>query len=115
MSENSLIKKYSHLGILSVGGQEIYLPFETREMFVKDCTELSLAIIGLDFFSFAQNVLIARTDEYDFSSFLEERLDWIHLVEKCNQTVLMALNKEYNINKARYYNPTAITKSESGL
>jgi hypothetical protein len=110
--EAFLVKKYSHSGRIS--GGETFLPLSTKEQFVEECTLLSVAIGGLEFFHVkSQNVIpVEPVTTFDYSLFLQHSENWSERVKKCNEAALRVLIEEEKEDPTQYYNPLLFEKPE---
>jgi hypothetical protein len=110
--EAFLLKKYSHYGRIS--GGEIFLPLSTKEQFVEECTSLSVAIGGLEFFHVKlQKVIpVEPVTTFDYSIFLQHSDNWSESVKKCNESALRVLIEEEKEDPTQYYNPLLFEQPE---
>jgi hypothetical protein len=108
--EEVLLKKYSHYGRIS--GGEIFLPLSTKEQFVEECTLLSVALGGLEFFYVKlQNVIpVEPVTTFDSSMFLQHSDNWSERVKTCNEAALRVLIEEEKKDPTQYYNPLLFEK-----
>jgi hypothetical protein len=110
--EAFLLKKYFHYGRIS--GREFFLPLSTKEQFVEECTLLSVAIGGLEFFHVrSQHVIpVEPVIIFDYSMLLQHSENWSESVKKCNEAALRVLIEEEKEDPTQYYNPLLMERPE---
>ncbi|HBY20240.1 MAG TPA: hypothetical protein DEG71_04415 [Clostridiales bacterium] len=106
MIEDILIEKYAKFGRVSPS-REIYLPINLREKFVNDCTELNVAIIGIELFHMQECYVIPVNpiSGIDSSELLRKYERWEDIVKECNRLALYVLNEEEKEDNTLYFNP----------
>lgn len=99
-----LITEYEQNGHLAAEG-ELYLPLHAIHEFVKDCADLNVAIIGLDFLLKTDDDLYIRINSLDCTEILGSFTDWNSLVEYCNHIVLSNVEGEQVSENTEYCIP----------
>ncbi|TCP69027.1 hypothetical protein [Baia soyae] len=102
-----LITEYEQNGHLAAEG-EVYLPVSAIHEFVKDCGDLNIAIIGLDYVLKQDEDFYIRLNSLDCSEILASFTDWNSLVEYCNHIVLSNIEGEQTSENMEYFIPIMI-------
>ena len=86
-----LLKKYSSKG--TVGGKELIVHIQYCVDFIKDCTDMQLAIIGADgFILHDDGSHEGRLDEIaDFSKVIES--NWERYIDRCNRSAMLFMEE----------------------
>ncbi|MBY6037010.1 hypothetical protein KUV80_10105 [Fictibacillus nanhaiensis] len=110
--EESLIDKFQNRGILS--GEELYLNILDSFDFISACTDLNLAIIGVDFFYIKADGTypIFPNKNLDCSSFLRKQEQWVDIVKSCNKFAKDSLLIESNKDSSQYCTFVVIEEGE---
>jgi len=110
--EKNLSGKYSSMGIVS--GNELYLPLSIAEHFIRDCSSLSLAITGVDFFRISNSSIIpvVQINSIDTCSLFNINIPWCENVRNCNSFVLKTLGQKECKDIVEYCNFVLISESE---
>lgn len=113
--EDIIFNKYSKYGYKSVSG-ELYLPFEWAVEIVKECNEIEVAVIGLEFFQLqdTQVVPVSPLNGMDCSDLLNKHRLWGDVVKGCNNFALKVLNQEQNRDSSQYCNFVLLDVNEWG-
>lgn len=113
MLEQFLINKYSEYGRISKSG-EIYLPVTLGEKFTNDCSELSVTIVGVEFFHKKRDgfIPVIPINSIDCSNIVDNNSDWKIIVNDCNSTVNSLLQLELERDNTLFFNPTLLEEQE---
>ncbi|GEN45958.1 hypothetical protein [Alkalibacillus haloalkaliphilus] len=100
--EENLYEKYSKITHVSAG--ELYFDKNIAVDFIEQCTELGIAIIGVEFFYIKKNGIIPviPPNGIDTSDILEENVDWKEVLKKCNSFAHSVILKEFSNNSDQY-------------
>lgn len=110
--EQSLYEKYSKLAHVSAG--EVYFDKNIAFDFIKQCTELGIAIIGVEFFHIKKNEIIPvmPPNGIDTSDILEENVDWKEVFKTCNSFAHSVISNEFTNDSNQYCSFTTLQESE---
>lgn len=110
--EQSLYEKYSKITHVSAG--ELYFDKNIAFDFIKQCTELGVAIIGVEFFYIKKNEIIPvmPPNGIDISDILEEYVDWKEVLKTCNSFAHSVISKEFSNNSNQYCTFITFEKAE---
>jgi hypothetical protein len=113
MLEDELVAKYATYG-RSTPSDELYLPLFISKQFVDECTNLQIAIIGVDFFHIGREYVMPTSplNGIDSSIFLKTATSWEDVVKQCNEAAMKVLQQEEKKDNTQWYNPTLFEKSE---
>lgn len=113
MIEQILINKYTEYGRVSLSG-ELYLPISLGEKFVTECSELKVAVVGVEFFHRkGESVIpVIPINSINYSCILDKYLEWKDVVNNCNKAVMFALDLESKSDNAKYFNPSLLEEHE---
>lgn len=108
-----IINKYAEQGKNSPNG-EIYLHLSIGAEFVAECSELEIAVVGVEFFHRkGEHVIpVIPIISIDCSSILDKYLEWKDVVNNCNKAVMVALDLEITRDNTQYFNPSLLEETE---
>jgi hypothetical protein len=93
-------------------GNEMYFPLKTTIDYTVRCSELGIAILGIDFFHIINGKIVPVNpiDSIDTDIHKQRGQLWGNVVQKCNSFVLAVLNKYSDITL--YCNIVTMEESE---
>ena len=113
MELNNVYMKYQEITLES--GGEVYFPMTIAEKFVEDCTRISCAVIGIDFFHIRDQKYIEPTspiNSFDASDFLKEIGPREGIVLLCNESASKILDIEKRRDPTQWCNFVILDKNK---